>query len=314
MKNPINKEHIEGYVYEHKLAIKEVQNKESDNFGKPFIGGTIDIATDEACTNVLTVHFTFVTEKTKKGNKNATYAVLKNIIDSGKTVLIDGKDAATKVRIDTALALNDFYSNRDGDETLVSVKTNEGGFVGTTTSLAKEKRNSFEVDMYINKVAEKEANPERGIAEDYLVISGYVFNFRKSILPVDLICKDKNGMKYFLSKDITKTQPMFTRVWGDIVNASVERTVTKESAWGGPVVEKETHQVKEWRIAGCQPVEYILGDEEAGITSGDLEKALADREVYLAEVKRKNDEYQASKSADTPGGATAPAAAGGFAF
>ena len=54
MRKVKNQEIIKGYIYEHKLAIKTVQNKESDNFGKPYISGTIDIATDEDCTNVIT--------------------------------------------------------------------------------------------------------------------------------------------------------------------------------------------------------------------------------------------------------------------
>ena len=42
MKKAINREHIEGYVYEHNLAIKTVQNTESKNYGKEFINGTLD--------------------------------------------------------------------------------------------------------------------------------------------------------------------------------------------------------------------------------------------------------------------------------
>ena len=117
MKKAINREHIEGYVYEHNLAIKTVQNTESKNYGKEFINGTLDIQTDEAGLNVVTVNFTYVTEVTSKGTKNETYTTLKNIIENGKTVLVDGKDAATMVRIDTALGLNDFYTSRNGEET-----------------------------------------------------------------------------------------------------------------------------------------------------------------------------------------------------
>ena len=135
MKKAINREHIEGYVYEHNLAIKTVQNKESKNYGKEFINGTLDIQTDEAGLNVVTVNFTYVTEVTSKGTKNETYTTLKNIIENGKTVLVAGKDAATKVRIDTALGLNDFYTSRNGEETLVSAKRNDGGFVHATNKL-----------------------------------------------------------------------------------------------------------------------------------------------------------------------------------
>ena len=48
-----------------------------------------------------------------------------------------------------------------------------------------------------------------------------------------------------------------------------------------------------------------------------MKKAQADREVHLAEVKKRNDEYLASKNATPVNGfavASAPAAAGGFNF
>ena len=47
MKQMINQEHIEGRIYQHDLAVKTVQNQQSANFGKEFIAGTLDIATDE---------------------------------------------------------------------------------------------------------------------------------------------------------------------------------------------------------------------------------------------------------------------------
>ena len=41
MKFKENKERIEGRIYQHDLAIKQVQNQSSENFGKDFIAGNI---------------------------------------------------------------------------------------------------------------------------------------------------------------------------------------------------------------------------------------------------------------------------------
>jgi hypothetical protein len=41
---------------------------------------------------------------------------------------------------------------------------------------------------------------------------------------------------------------------------------------------------------------------------------MADREVYLADIKKRADEYKASKTAGTSNVATASAAMGGFDF
>ena len=113
MRKAQNTERIEGRIYQHDLTIKQVQNKDSKNFGKDFIAGNLEVATDEDGLNVIKVHFTYVTETTNSGAKNATFSTLKKIIEENNTWTTKGKDGATKVRIDTALALNDFYNNND---------------------------------------------------------------------------------------------------------------------------------------------------------------------------------------------------------
>ena len=37
MRKPQNTERIEGRIYQHDLAVKQVQNQASENFGKDFI-------------------------------------------------------------------------------------------------------------------------------------------------------------------------------------------------------------------------------------------------------------------------------------
>ena len=54
-KDFINKEFIEGRLYQHNLVMKTVKNEQSAEFGKEFISGTIDIATDEEGLNVIPV-------------------------------------------------------------------------------------------------------------------------------------------------------------------------------------------------------------------------------------------------------------------
>ena len=59
-KTMINQTHIEGVLYEHALEAK-VSGDTSKNPGTPFITGTISIATDDAMTNIVPVHFTYTT-------------------------------------------------------------------------------------------------------------------------------------------------------------------------------------------------------------------------------------------------------------
>lgn len=317
MRKALNKETICGRIYDFTVAEK-VTGESSKVPGTPYIGGTLDIATDEACLNVVQVNFTYVTETTKNGTKNNTYTALKNIIDNGKTILKDGKDAATMVKINTSLALNDFYTNRNGEEVLVAAKRNEGGFVTIVNSLPEEDtRNAFEFDMLINGTQYVEADPEKNIDKDYLIVKGAVFNFKNDILPVDFVVKSEGGIKYFESLDASPKNLVFTKVWGKINSETIVRKVEEESAFGEPAVKEYNRTVREWVITGTSKPEsvYEIGDAENGITEEEIKKAMADREVHLADVKKRQDEYQASKNAGaSTSTASAPAAAGGFNF
>ena len=78
----INTETIEGYLYQHKLALKTVQDPQSKNFGKEFINGSVFVATDEAGLNVIEVHYTYVPVVTNAGSANKTFTALKLIMEA----------------------------------------------------------------------------------------------------------------------------------------------------------------------------------------------------------------------------------------
>ena len=297
MKKMINNERVEGRVYQHNLVLKTVQNPASPNHGKEFISGNLEIATDEAGLNIVPVHFTYVVEVTSNGNTNATYTNLKKIIDGGKTWIADGKDSAMKVRIDTALALNDFYTQ---DDRLVSTKVNEGGFVTILSGeLAPEaERNTFATDMVITGVNRIEADPEKNIKDDYVVVKGAVFDFRNNLLPVDYIVRTNEGMTYFEDLGASQNEPVFTKVWGKITCNSDVREVKEETAFGEEAVRTYERKIKEWVITGTSKVPYEFG-EEGVLTVEELKKAAQDREVRLADIKKRRDEYAASKATTT---------------
>ena len=294
MRKAQNTERVEGYIYQHDLSVKQVQNQASSNFGKDFISGNLEVATDEEGLNVIKAHFTYVTETNKSGNKNATYTVLKKIIDENKTWTAVGKENALKVRVDTALALNDFYNNNDE---LVSAKTNEGGFVTIVNQLAEEKlRNTFSVDMVITNVSHIEKDEEKNIEEDYVSVRGAIFNFRNDLLPVDFKVKNVEGMKYFEDLGATNSNPIYTKVWGKIISTTITRTSEVESAFGEAAVRTYSNSNKEWVITGTAKVPYDFGDENI-LTVEELTKAAQNREVYLAEVKKRAEDYKANKAA-----------------
>ena len=310
MKKTVNSEIIEGRLYQHNLELKTVQNKESANFGTEFISGTIDVATDEEGLNVISTHFTYVVEMTKNGKKNVTFGVLKNIIDGAKCWVTDGKDAALKVRISTALALNDFYVAEGDGERLVSAKRNEGGFVNIVKDLAPEaERNTFKCDMVITNVTTVEADEENNVPADYQRIRGAIFNFRNDLLPVEFVCRG-TLMKYFDSIEVSAKNPVFTEVRGKIVSNTIEQKIEEEGAFGTVSVRTVTRNTKEWLIDWARPTEYDFGADDV-LTKEELTKAMQDREVYLAGVKKRYDDYQATKKS---GVSTSPASVPGGDF
>lgn len=292
MRKAINTEHIEGRIYQHDLTVKTVQNQQSPNFGKEFIAGNLEVAVDEEGLNVLQVHFTYVTETTKSGGKNSTFTALKKIIDEGKAWITDGKDAATKVKIDTALALNDFYAQ---DDSLVSVKTNEGGFVTIVTELCNEnERNTFSTDMLITAITGVEADEEKNIDEPYVSVRGFIFNFRNDILPVEFVVRNAAGMKYFMNLEVSQAEPIYTKVWGKINCTTTMVEKTEESAFGEAAVKTYEKKSKEWTITGTAKVPYDFDDDNI-LTRDEVTKACQDREVMLADKKKQRDEWQAQK-------------------
>ena len=302
MRKTVNREHIEGYLFDFDLAVKTVQREDSQNYGKEFINGSVDIQTDEAGLNVITIHYTYVTPTTKTGAENKTYKALKAIIDSGKTVVLDGKENATKVSADTSIAVNDFYTEVNGEEALVTFERNEGGFISLLNKELKadeKQRKSFEIDVLLTNAKLIEKDEEKGISADYLALRGAAFNFRGDLIPVRMNCRKPSGIKYFESMEISTKEPLFTRVFGTIENQTIVKRTEIESAFGDPVVKEYTTNVREWLIDNCQAESYPIDDAEQGVTLDELKKATAAREVYLAEVKKKQEEYKASKKQAT---------------
>ena len=295
MMNVKNKAHLNGWIYQHSLEIKESGPK-SANPGTIFISGNLDIATNDDMTNIVTVHFTYTTEKTSKGKTNATFNVLKDIIEGRLcNVIQHGADKAAVVTIDSAIALNEFYSDRNGQEELVSAKRIEGGFVSVVTSLeAEDMRSTFEVDMVITGTRMMEADEEKNLPEK-LILKGGIFDFRKALLPVELSVTMPAAISYFESLGITQSEPVFTKLRGKIVSEVVKRTVTEESAFGAPSVREYSSTRKDY-VVNWAASETYAWDDESTITAAEMKTAMENRATHLATIRARQDEYKASKN------------------
>ena len=308
MKNAV---HIEGLVYQHDLK-KKVSGPNSKNPNTPFINGTLDIATDDALTNIVQVHFSYVTPTTKNGNPNNTYEVLKNIADNVVgNVMANGADKAGKVRIDTSIGVNDFYTNRNGKEELVSAKRNEGGFIHYATNDMnpdEKARNTFECDILLTNVIDVDPN-EEAQTEGHVILRGFVFGYGNTLVPVDFIANNPVAMDYFRNLEATPNTPVFTRVKGRQISQTIVTKVTEESAFGDPSV-REVRKNRKAHVVYWAQSEPYLWDDESTITASELTEMKAAREVHLAAVKKNQEEYAANKGNAIP---TAPAASASIA-
>ena len=307
----INQTHVEGILYEHDLTIKE-SGENSKNPGTKFISGTISIATDDAMTNIVPVHFTYVTATFGSGKLNDTFTTLSNIVNGTfGSYMKDGADKAVKLRVDSALGLNEFYTDRNGKEELVSAKRNEGGFVHKVDAIDQDEkvRNTFKADMVITSVKHIDADDEKNLPEK-CIVKGAIFDFRKSLLPIEFSATNPNAMRYFESLEASQKNPVFTCVWGRQVSEVVVRQIVTESAFGEDEVREVKNTRRDFVITGAAKEPY-LWDDESSITAAELNEAIQKREVDLAAMKKRQDEYKASRNAAPK---TAAPAQGGFNF
>ena len=304
MKRMKNESHVEGYVYEHKLEMKK-SGPNSKNPGTEFISGILSVATDDELLNVVQTHFTYVTAVTAKGKPNNTFNVLQSII-SGKigSVMEHGKENAGKVRIDTAIGLNEWY---DKDDKLVSIRRNEGGFVHQVQELCEPKsRATFNTDMVITNVRRIEADEERNTPEK-VIVKGCVFDFRNALLPVEFSVYETyapaKALDYFENLGASSSNPVFTRVQGVQVSRTIVRKIEEENAFGEAIVKESRSSQRDLVINWAQP-EIYEWDSEDTLLASEFAEMISNREVHLAEIKRRQDEYQASRGNALTGGAT----------
>lgn len=294
MKKINNATHIEGYLYEHKLENK-VTGANSKHPGTPFITGSVSIATDNDVMNIVTVYYRYVTATTAKNKPNATYATLQNIIDGKASNIVEhGIENAALVRADSALALNEWYDLNDPNEPLISRKRNEGGFIHVIQKKELSDENSratFDVDMLINSVVRLEAEENQ---PEKVRVKGCIFDFRGAILPVDFTVLSPGGMNYFESLEASPKNPVFTRVKGIQISKNVVKEVVEESAFGDAMVTYSPDSQRDFVIVWARPDTYEF-DTESTILASELAEKMSEREIYLAETKKNQKDYQANK-------------------
>ena len=273
MKKMINEVTLAGRLFSAKLDTYTVK-KEGPNFGTEFIRGDIFIATDDACVNVVPVSYVYEVPLTKSKKENTKYTMLKKI---------------------ATIVTEDWYSTKQ-DKAGSTVKV-QSGFLKELTAMPTDpaKINEFCTDVVFTGVKENAVDEERGIKEPSVALSGYVFNFRGEVSPVQFTLRDEQGMEYMLGLGISKREPMFTKIWGTVLNSTVQVPKVEESAWGdAPIVTYTEKTTREWLVTRMR-AGYEF-DTDDTITKEEMAKCMQDREIHLAEVRKAAEDYAASQA------------------
>lgn len=276
----INQVNLEGILYNHELE-ERVTGTESKNPGTEYIRGTVYVATDDAMNNIIPVFYSYVTPTFASGSKNSTYSFLRDILDERiKTVMNSSAEEAAKVRLDTSLALNEFY---DRNDELVSVLRNEGGFGKVIPKFSEEgeKRSKFSVDILLFKAVRQDEDEEKGLPER-MDLEGYIFNYRKDLLPVKLVMYNQKGMDYLDSMDISKSNPLFTKAWGTEITQVIKQETVTENAFGEDEVSYYESSRKVMLVTGMAKEAYEWDDSDF-LTGLEVNNMIAERNVMLAE-------------------------------
>lgn len=290
MKKTKNVANIEGYLYEHALEMRE-SGPQSKKPGSPYIRGTISVASEDL-TNVVKVNFSYVAPTYNNGNPNNTYNLLKNILDGKyQTVMTNGKENALKVRVDSSIGLGEWYDKNDGH--LISVIRNEGGFVHQVQGTDKfEPKATFDTDIVITNVKRVDVNEEREIPE-HVVVKGGIFGFR-GLMPVEFSVYNTKAMNYFEDLNVSNKAPVFTRVQGEQVSRTIVHKVEEESAWGDIVIKETSTSQRDFVITWASSIPYEWDSEET-ILASEFAEEISKREIYLADLKRQQEERQANQ-------------------
>lgn len=301
MKKMINKVSLCGKLYEHKLE-RKVSGANSKNPGTEYIAGSVGVATDPECLNVVQVYYTYVTATTSKNKENPTFSTLSDIIDGKiKSVTANGKDEADKVRVDSQIGLNEFYTTRNGKEELVSTKRATGGFIHKVSAndpLIGMVPNQFACDYMITNVRTVEGEPERG-TKDKVILKGAIFNdYNKTLMPVEFSVVDDGPMGYFSSLEVNSSNPMFAEVRGYQINETIVRRIEESTPWGTTKVREVPSSRRDWVVDYISTTPYDFGDESI-LTADEVNEAIKTREVMLANLKSRNEEYR-NNSKSTP--------------
>lgn len=274
-----NKVFIEGLLSEVNIEEKLIK-------GKDAILGSVVIktsATEEHEVNV------FSYKLKKDGTENGIYKGLKTVMTDYKPMSEVGKEDADRVRVSGGqLSINEYYG-QDGQ--LKAYPRISSSFINRLKPTEELKpKAEFEVDIFIQAVVPEIKDEEE---TGRVIIKAYIVQYGGKVEPFEFVVENKDAVSY-----IETYYESGSTVWvaGDIINKVEKKTIKKETAFGKDKEREVTNTTREYVVTGGSEV-YEDGHAKY-YDPQDIKKALAERELYLDELKNKSSN-NSSTSKDT---------------
>lgn len=267
---------IEGTLVENRLEEKQVD-------GKDAISGELDIEVKE--NEVHTVSL-FSYKLKNDGTENGIYKGLKTVMDEYKSIASHGREEADKVRVTGGnIQLNEYYGQDDQLRSFPQLRAN---FVHRVKADEEfNPRAEFDVEIFVRGVTDEYKNEEE---TGRAIVKAYIVLYEGKVIPFEFVV-DEDGAEFV--KD--NYEPGVTaQVYGDIINFKEVKRTQKPTAFGKPQDKVTTKTVREYLITGgSEPYE----EENVNAYDQDvIKKALAEREVWLEQLKNKKKEGKGKES------------------
>lgn len=268
---------IEGILSE--IALDEGTFTRGDGTSDSYIRGFFKVQVAQAIEGKeavldIPVHV-YAVATTKKGGSNPSYASLKTVIDSFKSIAAVGIEEADKIRVTGArVDANEFISLNDGS--LISRPRIMGSFVSRVKAEDFKPRAVWEVELYINKMDYVHDND--GVETDTYQIDGIYVGYNERAFPMSIITRSKKN-----AEAIARSYGVGDTIWscGHLNFTSNTQTYFEEVEIGDPIEKRITTFVNEFVLSGIRS----LSD---GLSKEDIEHVAALRMKRLEDDKEKS--------------------------
>lgn len=266
--------------------------------GKTSIRGNVVIQTTPE--NQITVNV-FINKLTNAGTENKAYKGIETVMNNYKSIAEVGIDEATKVRITGGqVEPNTYYDNQGMEHSNVRYRSNFFSSLKATEEL--EPKADFEIEMYINSIVPEIKDEE----ETGRVIVNGIVPLYSGCEVIKLIATNEeiDGLNWAEAISDSYEPGQTGRFYGKIVNEKIP-VVKKIPMLGGAVREEVSYKYNNGLLITGASNPYDEEDPNA-YSLDAIKKGMAERELALAEKKKKameknNSNSGVAKAASTSG-------------